>query len=87
MKSPLGSPAHFQITGPLTGAVADAGVTVKRTGGRPLLGEFKFNLHHYASPPVARELGVQSQVTRLALESEMEFVLNDGQVLWQGAPS
>jgi hypothetical protein len=66
--------------------ITDAGVTVKRTTGRPLLGDFEFNLHHLDSHPVASELGVQSQVTRLALEIEMDFVLNDGQVLWQGAP-
>ena len=60
---------------------------VKRISGRPLLGEFEFTLHHLDSHPVGRELGVQSQVTRLAFEIEMDFVLDDGQVLWQGTAS
>src|SRR5439155_1167057 len=67
--------------------ITDAGVTVKRISGRPLLGEFEFTLHHLDSHPVGRELGVQSQVTRLAFEIEMDFVLDDGQVLWQGTAS
>jgi hypothetical protein len=67
--------------------VTDAGVTVKRICGRPLFGDFEFKLHHLDSHPVASELGVQSQVTHLAFEIEMDFVLNDGQVLWEREPN
>lgn len=67
--------------------ITDAGVTVKRITGRPLLGDFEFTLHHLDSHPVATELGVESQVTRLAFEIELDFVLNDGRVLWPGTPS
>jgi hypothetical protein len=58
---------------------------VKRISGRPLLSEFKFKLHPLDSHPIADELGVQDQTTRLAFEVEMDFVLEDGRVLWQAA--
>jgi len=64
--------------------ITDGGVTVKRLSGRPLLGDFEFKLHHLDSHPLTEELGVESQTTHLAFEIEMDFVLNDGRVLWQG---
>jgi hypothetical protein len=63
--------------------ITDGTVTVKRISGRPLLSEFQFRLHRLDSHPVAAELGVENQTTRLAFEIEMDFVLEDGRVLWQ----
>jgi hypothetical protein len=66
--------------------ITDGGVTLKRISGRPLLAEFAFTLHPLDSHPVMGELGVRSQATSLAFEIEMDFVLDDGRVLWQGQP-
>ena len=64
--------------------ITDAGVTLKRISGWDLLGEFEFKRHHLDSHPITDELGVEDQVTSLGFEIEMDFVLRDGQVLWQG---
>jgi hypothetical protein len=66
--------------------ITDGGVTLKRISGRPLLAEFEFKLHDLDSHPVRSELGVQSQTTSLAYEVEMDFVLDDGHVLWEAGP-
>jgi hypothetical protein len=63
--------------------ITDGGVTLKRISGRPLLADFEFTLHELDSHPVAEELGVRSQTTSLAFEVEMDFVLDDGRVLWE----
>ena len=64
--------------------ITDGGVKLKNIRGRPLIGEFNFTLHHLDSHPLTKELGVECQTTHLAFEIEMDFVLNDGRVLWQG---
>ncbi len=64
--------------------ITDAGATVKRIRGGRLPGEFEFRQHHLDSHPIVEELGVQDQVTSLAFEVEMDFVLGDGRVLWEG---
>jgi uncharacterized protein with NAD-binding domain and iron-sulfur cluster len=66
--------------------ITDGGVTLKRIKGRPLLTNFRFTLHDLDSHPAAKELGVRSQDTDLAFEVDMDFVLEDGRVLWE-APS
>jgi hypothetical protein len=63
--------------------ITDAGVTVNRIDAAPLLSDFEFTLHHLDSHPVEAELGVASQTTSLGFEIHMDFVLNDGTVLWQ----
>ncbi len=67
--------------------ITDGGVTVKRIRVRPILGDFQFKLHHLDSHPIASELGLQDQPTGLAFEIDMDFVLDDGRVLWGGTPS
>lgn len=67
--------------------ITDGGVTLKRITGRPLLADFRFTLHELDSHPVAKELGVRSQNTSLAFEVEMDFVLDDGSVLWEAGGS
>ena len=63
--------------------ITDSRVTVQRIVGRPLLSQFEFALRHLDSHPIAAELGVRSQRPRFALKLEMDFVLEDGAVLWQ----
>jgi hypothetical protein len=67
--------------------ITDGRVTLKRIAVRPLVGDFQVTLHQLGSHPVIEELGVQSQTTHLAFEVDMDFVLNDGRVLWQGPVS
>ena len=65
--------------------ITDAGVTVNRIVGRPLTSGFEFSLQQLDSHPVAAELGLKDQRTRAAFEIEMDFVLEDGEVLWEAA--
>ena len=64
--------------------ITDGGVMLKSISGRPLIGDFDFTLHDLDSHPLTKELGVKCQTTHVAFEIEMDFVLNDGRVLWQG---
>jgi hypothetical protein len=67
--------------------ITDGGVTLKRISGRPLLADFHFTLHKLDSHPIGRELGVKDQDTSVAYEVEMDFVLDDGHVLWEAVTS
>ena len=58
-------------------------VSVRKIEGRPLLSQFKFMLHERDSHPVAEELGLKNQSTRMAVRVEMDFVLENGSVLWE----
>ena len=51
--------------------------------GRPLLSKFDFALEQLDSHPIGAELGVENQSTRIAFEVKMDFVLQDGDVLWE----
>jgi hypothetical protein len=64
--------------------ISEAGTTLKRMSGRPLLGEFDVRLHALDSHPIEAELGIRSQTTAMAFEVEMDFVLDEGTVLWRG---
>jgi uncharacterized protein with NAD-binding domain and iron-sulfur cluster len=63
--------------------ITDAGVAVQRIVGRPLLSKFDFALEQLDSHPIGAELGVENQSTRIAFEVRMDFVLQDGDVLWE----
>jgi hypothetical protein len=63
--------------------ITQAGVTLKRITGRPLLSDFEVTIHKLDSHPLADELGLRSQTTGLGFEVEMDFVLEAGTVLWQ----
>jgi uncharacterized protein with NAD-binding domain and iron-sulfur cluster len=63
--------------------ITDGGVTLTDIKGCPLLADFEFTLHELDSHPVAKELGVHCQTTSIAFEVEMNFVLDDGHVLWE----
>jgi hypothetical protein len=66
--------------------VTDGGTTMK-PGMRwaRLPGTFDLTLHALGSHPVTQRLGVQEQPTDIAFEVRMDFVLEDGRVLWEGA--
>jgi uncharacterized protein with NAD-binding domain and iron-sulfur cluster len=63
--------------------ITDAVATVRRIKGRPLLSQFKFTVQQRDSHPVRDELGLDNQSTRLAFEVQMDFVLEEGSVLWE----
>ena len=64
--------------------ITDAGTTVRRIKVGRLPGRFDFRQQHLDSHPILSELGVKDQVTSLAFRAELDFVLGDGRVLWQG---
>jgi hypothetical protein len=49
-----------------------------------LPGEFDLKLHELSSHPIGEKLGIKDQPTSLAFEIRMDFVLEDGRVLWEG---
>ena len=63
--------------------ITRAGVTVNRISAKPLLGDFAVRLQQLDSHPLTSELGLQDQVVPGGLEIKMDFVLDDGDVLWQ----
>ncbi len=63
--------------------ITDAGVAVQRISGHRLRSRFDFSLDQLDSHPIAAELGVESQTTCIAFELQMDFVLEDGAVLWE----
>ncbi len=63
--------------------ITDSRATVQRIVGWELLPKFEFTLRNLESHPLATELGVRSQSARLALKMQMDFVLEDGAVMWQ----
>ena len=63
--------------------ITDGGVTVQQISASPLVSDFEVTLHHLDSHPLQAELGVESQTTSLGFEIHMDFVLDDGNVLWQ----
>lgn len=63
--------------------ITSSGVTVKKIAGRRLRTTFDFELEPLDSHPVAAELGVKSQSTPAAFELKMDFVLENGKVLWE----
>ena len=63
--------------------ITDAVATVQRIKGRPLLSQFKFTLQQRDSHPVGDELGLDNQSTQAAFEVQMDFVLQEGSVLWE----
>lgn len=66
-----------------TQQITTAVLTVKTMQGRRLSGPFDFELEPLDSHPVAAELGVQNQSASVAFELKMDFVLEDGNVLWE----
>jgi len=64
--------------------ITSSGVTIKRIEGRRLRSTFDFELEPLDSHPVAAELGLNNQRTRVAFELEMDFVLENGEAVWEG---
>ena len=63
--------------------ITDAGMTLLRIDGAPLKSRFDFNLHHLDSHKVEEQLGIKNQSTALAFEMHMDFMLEEGRVMWQ----
>jgi uncharacterized protein with NAD-binding domain and iron-sulfur cluster len=59
-------------------SVVEAPLQVTRVACRPSLQEWRVTVHSLDSHPVARELGVASQVASLGFELEMDFVIEEG---------
>jgi uncharacterized protein with NAD-binding domain and iron-sulfur cluster len=64
--------------------ITTSGVTVNKIKGRRLRSTFAFELEHLDSHPIAAEMGVENQSTLVAFELQMDFVLENGTVLWEG---
>jgi hypothetical protein len=66
--------------------VTDGGSTITdRFRWARLPGEFELKLHPLNSHDIAGTLGIENQSTDIAFEVRMDFVLEDGRVLWEGA--
>ena len=65
--------------------IVDVRYEVTRVRATPALREHTLTVHPLDSHPVATELGLESQVTRLAFRVEMDFNVGDGHVLWDAA--
>jgi hypothetical protein len=64
--------------------ITSSGVTVKKIEGRRLRSTFGFELEPLDSHPVAAELGIGNQFVGVAFELKMDFILENGEVLWEG---
>jgi len=62
--------------------IVEAAAKIKRLTPTPRLEEFYVDVRHLDSHPLARDLGIGSQPTRLAFRVNMDFVLEAGRVLW-----
>lgn len=67
--------------------IVEARYRVTRLRAVPRLHEHTLTVHALDSHPVAAELGLVSQTTRLAYEVEMDFLVGSGRVLWDAAAS
>jgi hypothetical protein len=64
--------------------ITSSAVTVKKIQGRRLRSTFGFELEPLDSHPVAAELGIKNQSVGVAFELKMDFILENGHVLWEG---
>jgi hypothetical protein len=64
-------------------AIVEAPTQVERLEGFSFLDEFRFNLHHLDSHPIADDLGLKSQDALLSFWLDMDFNLEDGSIIWQ----
>ena len=59
--------------------------TVSNVSGGLDLHEYAFEVSALDSHPLAQELGLESQTTRIAMHVELDFTLGDGRVIWDAA--
>ena len=71
-------------------AVVEVPNVVKKFTGLPLFDKYNFKLEDVASHPMAQQLGLKSQESVFSFWLKMDFVVEDGRVIWQaptgGAP-
>jgi hypothetical protein len=66
-----------------TQAVVEAPSKLTRFEGMSFLDKYSFTLHHLDSHPIGNDLGLKSQDALLSFWVEMDFILEDGSVIWQ----
>jgi hypothetical protein len=67
-------------------AIVEVPNVVKKISGMPLPDNYNFNLEQVASHPIGQQLGIKNQESALSFWLKMDFVVEDGAVIWQ-APS
>jgi hypothetical protein len=64
-------------------AIVEVPNVVKKISGWPLADKYNFNLEGVASHPIGEQLGLKSQESALSFWLKMDFVVEDGTVIWQ----
>lgn len=64
-------------------AIVEIPNVVKKFAGLPLPDKYNFNLEEVASHPIGEQLGLKSQEAALSFWLKMDFVVEDGKVIWQ----
>ena len=62
-------------------SVVEAPVNVTKAKPRPSTRDWQVTIHPIDSHPIARDLGVRSQVAGSSVDMELEFILGTGQVV------
>ena len=64
-------------------AIVEVPNVVKKFTGLPLFDKYNFKLEDVASHPMAQQLGLKSQESVFSFWLKMDFVVEDGRVIWQ----
>jgi uncharacterized protein with NAD-binding domain and iron-sulfur cluster len=68
-------------------AIVEAATQVEKFNGLAFLDKYQVTLHSVDSHPLAADLGLKSQAALLSFRVDMDFVLEDGTIIWQaGSP-
>jgi hypothetical protein len=64
-------------------AIVELPNVVKKFSGLPLSDKYNLKLEEVASHPLGQQLGLKSQESALSFWLKMDFVVEDGKVVWQ----
>jgi len=64
-------------------AIVEVPNVVKKFAGLPLADKYNINLEEVASHPIGKQLGLKSQESAFSFWLKMDFVVEDGRVIWQ----
>jgi hypothetical protein len=64
-------------------AIVEVPNVVKKIAGLPLSDKYNFKLEQVASHPLGEQLGLKSQESAFSFWLKMDFVVEDGKVIWQ----
>ena len=64
-------------------AIVELPNVVNKIAGLPLADKYNLNLEEVASHPLGEQLGLKSQEAALSFWLKMDFVVEDGRVIWQ----